>query len=87
MQETEVYQRLANVFDIQREYNSLVFRLDGQQVALMDADGGIPNIDVHLHVSGLDSVSVFADIMDDFVNVADTFTKEQIAKRKGDSDD
>lgn len=76
MQETEAYQRLANVFDIQREYNSLVFRLDGQQVALMDADGGIPNIDVHLHVSGLDSVKVFADITNDFAKVADMFIKE-----------
>lgn len=76
MQETEAYQRLANVFDIQREYNSLVFRLDGQQVALMDADGGIPNIDIHLHVSGPDSAKVFADITNDFAKVADMFIRE-----------
>ena len=76
MQETEAYQRLASAFDIQREYNSLVFRLDGQQVALMDADGGVPNIDVHLHVSGLDSAKVFTDITNDFAKVADMFIQE-----------
>lgn len=77
MQETEVYQRLANVFDIQREYNSLVFRLDGQQVGMMDADGGVPNIDIHLHVSGPDSAKVFADITNDFAKVADMFIQER----------
>lgn len=76
MKENEAYQRLANVFDIQREYNSLVFRLDGQQVALMDADGGIPNIGIHLHVSGPDSAKVFADITNDFAKVADMFIQE-----------
>lgn len=81
MQETEAYQRLASAFDIQREYNSLVFKVGGQQVALIDVDDGIPNIDIHLHVGGPDSVSVFADILNDFIDVADTFTKKQLEKR------